>query len=186
MLVYLLDREPEKCEAFTYFFKDEKDVIVEQKEFEKFIKDTYVECVVSPANSYGLMDGGYDAAITRWYGDDLQKRVQQYIIDNFYGEQPLGTSFIIPINKNNQYLINTPTMRIPEQIKDAKIIYHCMRSTLITASKNNIQSIVIPMFGGLTGRVSPNVAARYMYLAYNQIKNPPNHISWDYALDKII
>lgn len=29
------------------------------------------------------MDGGVDAAITLYFGTQLQKRVQQYIIENF-------------------------------------------------------------------------------------------------------
>lgn len=36
--------------------------------------DTYdVECVVSPANSFGLMDGGYDLTITMWFGGGPMK-----------------------------------------------------------------------------------------------------------------
>ena len=111
----------------------------------------------------------------------LQERVQQYIIDNFYGEQPVGTSFIIETNKDNQYLIHTPTMRTPEEILDARIIYQCMRTTLIVAKQNNIKSILIPMFGASTGNVKPQVVAKMMYKAYEQINNPPKKIDWIYA-----
>ena len=111
----------------------------------------------------------------------LQERVQQYIIDNFYGEQPVGTSFIIETNKDNQYLIHTPTMRTPEEILDARIIYQCMRTTLIVAKQNNIKSILIPMFGASTGNVKPQVVSKMMYKAYEQITNPPKEINWNYV-----
>lgn len=30
-----------------------------------------IDAVVSPANAYGLMDGGYDKALTDYFGNDL-------------------------------------------------------------------------------------------------------------------
>jgi len=145
------------------------------------MKDNKVNCVVSPANSFGLMDGGFDLAITKWYGDQLQKRVQKYIIDNYYGEQPVGTSFIIETGNENEYLIHTPTMRVPERILDARVIYHCMRSALIEAKKHNIESIVIPMFGGTTGCIPSNIIASLMYEAYKQLQDVPQELNWEYA-----
>ena len=45
------------------------------------------------------------------FGKQLQKRVQKYILDNFEGEQPVGTSFIIHTEKYaHPYLAHTPTM----------------------------------------------------------------------------
>ncbi|ECE9311446.1 phage tail protein, partial [Salmonella enterica subsp. enterica serovar Napoli] len=35
--------------------------------------------MVSTANSFGLMDGGVDAAITAYFGPQLQERVQRNI-----------------------------------------------------------------------------------------------------------
>jgi hypothetical protein len=57
------------------------------------------------------MDGGVDAAITLFFGGQLQKKVQKYILENFEGEQPVGTSFIIETdNDKHPYLAHTPTM----------------------------------------------------------------------------
>ena len=98
---------------------------------------------------------------------------------NYYGEQPVGSSFIINTGRDNQYLIHTPTMRTPEKIVDTRIIYQSMRTTLIVAKQNKIESILIPMFGGLTGCVRPQVIAEMMYLGYYQIMKSPKKISWD-------
>jgi hypothetical protein len=53
--------------------------------------NTY-DCLVSPANSFGMMDGGVDAAITKFFGISLMERVQQKILDDYLGEQSVGTS----------------------------------------------------------------------------------------------
>jgi len=58
-----------------------------------------------------------------------------------------------------------------------------MRTCLMVALENNIDSIVIPAFGGDCGDVNYSVIAELMYKAYLQIFNPPKEISWNYALD---
>jgi hypothetical protein len=72
------------------------------------------DCLVSPANSFGMMDGGMDAAITRFFGVELEQRVQQRILADYLGEQPIGTSFIIATgHPKHPFLAHTPTMRVP-------------------------------------------------------------------------
>jgi O-acetyl-ADP-ribose deacetylase (regulator of RNase III) len=178
MKIYLLSMNRAATSNWHKHFANEPNVKVVCSDFIQFMKSTSVECVVSPANSFGLMDGGYDEAITAWFGDQLQERVQQYIIDELRGEQIVGTSFIIDAGKDNQYLIHTPTMRIPSKILEPQIIYSCMRSCLSTAIDNNISSIVIPAFGGTTGRVPYDMVADLMYKAYYQICNPKSTIKW--------
>lgn len=180
MEIYLIEQDYRKFKYLKAYFGLENVKLVNDN-FKNFIKQNKIQCVVSPANSFGLMDGSYDLELTEWYGNQLQERVQQYIIDNYYGEQPVGTSFIIETNKDNQLLIHTPTMRTPEEIVDARIIYQCMRTTLIVAKKNNIKSILIPMFGAHVGKVKPQIVAKMMWNAYTQINNPPKKIDWDYV-----
>lgn len=180
MKIYIIEKDKEKFKYLVPYFDDLQDVVLVNTDFTSFINSHFVECIVSPANSYGIMDGGYDLAITNYFGKDLQQKVQDYIIENYYGEQPVGTSFIIDIN-DTQKLIHTPTMRIPSKIKDARVIYQCMRMTLITANQNNIKDILIPMFGGSTGGVSPHNIAKMMRYAYDQIEMPPEKLTWEYV-----
>lgn len=184
MIIYLLDINAKMTDEWDSLFIDFKNVNVVNKDFETFMMNSKVECVVSPANSFGLMDGGYDLAITNWFGSQLQKRVQRYIIDNFYGEQPVGSSFIINAsneNINGSYLIHTPSMRYPQVIIDNKIVYYCMRSTLIEALNHNIKSIVISAFGGSCGKIEVGIIANMMFKAYTQILNPPKELNWKYV-----
>jgi len=181
MKIYFVEKNPNKLEKLKLYFKDETNIEYINSDFIEFMKNHKVDCVVSPANAFGLMDGGFDKAITKWYGENLQRKVQDYIIKNYYGEQPVGTSFIIETGKDNEYLIHTPTMRLPERIIDPRVIYQCMRTSLIEAKKHNIESIVIPMFGGTTGCIDSNKVAEMMYEGYKQLKDIPKEINWEYA-----
>ncbi len=177
--ICLLERDLRKCKFLELYFDSAPEVEIICDDFRHFMETHQVQCVVSPANAFGLMDGGYDLAITEWFGDQLQKRVQQYIIHHFYGEQPVGTSFLIDAGKDGQSLIHTPSMRTPQRILDPQVIYQCMRTTLMCAAEYSIESIVIPMFGGLTGGVRPQLVADMMWRAYRQLKNPPERIDWN-------
>lgn len=181
MQVYLLDRRAIIEDCWNAYFRNEPDVTVVCEGLNEFLSAIRVDCVVSPANSYGLMDGGFDLAISEYFGWDLQDRVQDYILKHYKGEQPVGTSFIIDTGKDNIKLIHTPTMRIPFPVKDPMIVYQCMRTSLMLALDNNIESIVIPAFCSECGDVSPKVIGRLMYQAYKQVMEPPLKISWDYA-----
>ncbi|WP_406033625.1 macro domain-containing protein, partial [Treponema saccharophilum] len=140
-----------------------------------------VECVVSPANSYGLMDGGYDAAITAYFGDALIPHVQEYIRTHFFCEQPVGTSFLIDIPGSAKKLIHTPTMRVPSVIREPLVVYQCTRTTLISAMQNDIKSLVIPAFGGSCGNVPPQKIALLMRGAFDQLWTMPSSMDWNYA-----
>lgn len=194
MQIYLLDINKEMTDAWHKYF-NLPNVEIVNEDFATFMdKHSDIEAIVSPANSFGLMDGGYDKAITDYFGKQLMKDVQDVIIKDWYGEQPVGTSISVPIVKFydkqiddertlqcNPILIHTPSMRTPEQIIDSRIVYQCMRTTLIEALKQEVDSIVIPAFGGLTGRVPYDVIAKMMFLAYKQICNQPKELNWGYA-----
>lgn len=181
MLIYLLDKNPFMVQEWKKEFKNCRDVIVVHQGFAPFMDEYDVECVVSPANSYGFMDGGYDLAITDYFGDELMEKVKRMILKHYYGEQPVGTSMILTIPNTDKKLIHTPTMRVPSPIKDPMVVYQCMRSTLMKAIRNDVSTIVIPAFGGSCGKLDYAVIAKMMKEAYDQIKNPPRYLSWDYA-----
>lgn len=181
MHLNLLDNKTVITNTWSLYFQNEPNVEVVCDDFGHFMDTRDVDCVVSPANSYGLMDGGYDLAISRWFGNNLMEKAKSYILDHFKGEQPIGSSFIIDTEKNGIKLIHTPTMRVPSVIKDPMVIYTCMRTCLMTAWDNNIQNIVIPAFGGGCGCVPPQTICRMMYEAYTQVMNPPDSLNWEYA-----
>lgn len=184
MNIYILAKNYSTFKVLQTTFKLYREIKVINLDFLTFMENyPDVECIVSPANSYGMMDGGYDAAISDYLGWDFQKKVQDYIKENYYGEQIVGTSFILKAPKNKK-LIHTPTMIIPSTINDKLIVYTSMRSTLICALQNNIKSIVIPPFGMGTGGVSDIDGAELMLDAYKQIKNAQKGKYYYFNLDK--
>ena len=64
----------EQSQKRNLIFKN-NDVNIVNMYFSDFIDIYNVECVLSLANSYGLMDGGYDLAITDYFGWKLWRIV---------------------------------------------------------------------------------------------------------------
>lgn len=178
--IYLVDRNAEMAKEWRLAF-DEDNVEIVGTDFVEFMKTHKVDCVVSPANSYAIMDGEFDRAISDWFGWDLQECVQKYIIDNLFGEQPVGTSIVMDTGVDGIKLVHTPTMRVPESITDYTVVYHCTRSSLIAAMGAGAKTIALPAFGAGTGCVPKNIVAKMMLRAYKQLAHPPEKISWRYA-----
>ena len=149
------------------------------------------DCLVSPANSFGMMDGGMDAAIVKFFGDSLMTKVQQHILEEFLGEQPVGTSFIIETgHPKHPFLAHTPTMRVPMSIAGTDIPYIAMWAMLLTVRRHNqhterkINSIACPGLGTGIGRVPYDEAARQMALAYDNFLHPPKFLNCIVAADR--
>jgi len=78
------------------------------------ILDVDCDAVVSPANSFGFMDGGIDALYLDYFGPDIQTRVRRQIYDRHHGELVVGTAAIVETGDARiPYLIAAPTMRVP-------------------------------------------------------------------------
>ncbi len=168
--VYIIDLNHEIVSALKKEFNTEGCAEISEDDFTHFVKThPEVDCIVSPGNSFGLMSGGYDKAIVDCFGPEVEKAVQKRIDESFFGEQPIGTSFSIDIPGASHKLIHTPTMRLPSPIKDPLLVYQCMRTTLMEAVRIKAKSILIPAFGGATGRVRPASLAAMMKQGYVQV-----------------
>lgn len=191
---------PDLFEAFKKHFAKFPQVEVVFKRFE----DTEFDCIVSAANSFGLMDGGVDQCIADYFGLQMVKRVQYQVIRQYYGEQPVGTSMVIrgnehfEIGKKNKYVAHTPTMRIPMDINKTSYVYMAMKAMLIAIEQHNtmvnlrfgsgddtkIDVVVCPGLGTNAGRVPAEEAAKMMSLALHHFLNPPLAISWYFATER--
>lgn len=185
----LCDINKSICYEWNNRFKNYSNVKIYNGYFNNCIselensKENKSIAIVSPANSYGLMDGGYDKAIIDYFGKELQDSVQNEIMNRYCGEQPIMSSLSINIpNHNKCVLIHTPTMRTPELIVDVTTIYHCTRSSIIESICSLCDTIILPAFGGLTGGRSPYTVAYYMERALSQLINIPDNITWEYAI----
>lgn len=181
----LVDPNEPVCNAWEGAFAEFPEVSIVRGRFES-LPD--FDCMVSAANSFGLMDGGVDLAIVRYFGVQLMERVQARILDEYLGEQPVGTSFIIETNHPaHPFVAHTPTMRVPMSISTTDNVYAAMWAMLLAVRRHNrtssatIRTVACPGLGTATGRVPPREAARQMALAYRWYVRPFNEIDWPLA-----
>ncbi|EHP4975701.1 macro domain-containing protein [Salmonella enterica] len=182
--------EPAMAAAFECYFQNTENVEIIRRPFETVPE---FDCMVSAANSFGLMDGGVDAAITTYFGTQLQRRVQKYIIQEYLGEQPVGTAFITETGDGEHpWLVHAPTMRVPLIIDGTDAVYNATRAALLAIFQHNksaaeykkIKSVVFPAMGAGCGQVPPDSVARQMRLAWDGFINCATEINWQYASDR--
>lgn len=146
--------------------------------------------IVSPANSFGLMDGGYDGAIRNYflndYDFDVIPIVQEHLKEKFWGEQPVGSSTLIRLPVMGTYILHTPTMIRPSIIEDPRVVYHCTRSCILEALRTECTHIVIPAFGGCCGKVPFETIAEYMLAAISTFQYSPEIYNWHKVYHKHI
>lgn len=188
MRLILVDPNGGVCQAWREYFKDQPNVEIVHNYFEELSE---FDCMVSAANSFGLMDGGVDAAITRYFGDSLMLAVQKRIINEYFGEEPVGTCMIVETgHPKHPFVAHTPTMRVPLTVAHTDHVYLAMWALLREIQHYNLRSerkidtIACPGLGTATGRVPYGEAAHQMALAYRNFLNPPHHISWHYATER--
>lgn len=201
MNLVLFDRKPELvrewCAAFypdpfEQYQDDSRrvDVTVRQVEDLAEVADSEFDAVVSPANSYGVMDGGIDLAYRKRYGLQLQRRVQATLrSEGHRGEQPVGTAIVVPLSGYVEapYLIHAPTMRVPQDVSRTSNVYNATRAILRAADAvTGIETVYCPGLGTGTGKVSPRSCALQMALAVEQYLRPDypiptwvDHIRWE-------
>lgn len=131
------------------------------------------DAIVSPANSFGFMDGGIDYALSERLGWDLQEQLQAQIAALPEGELLIGKALVLDTNDSNiPYLVVAPTMRVPMSFNIATSVnpYLAMKAALIIAQQHlAIQTIIIPGFCTGIGRMSPSITAQQMWMAFQEI-----------------
>lgn len=184
----LVDPQPVLGLAWQAHFKDLPHVEVVTARFEDL---PHFDCMVSAANSFGLMDGGVDAAIVQFFGDELMRRVQRRILEEYLGEQSVGTSMIVATgHPKHPFIAHTPTMRVPMDIARTDNVYRAMWAMLLAVRQHNqgseqrIATVACPGLGTATGRVPYPEAARQMSLAYRNFISPPDSIDWRLAKNR--
>jgi len=100
--------------------------------FHGSILDTKCDAIVSPANSYGFMDGGLDALYMDYFGSSIQTKVRKQIYLHHHGELIVGMSDVVETNDHKiPFLIIAPTMRVPMKLRDSINPYLAARSVFI-------------------------------------------------------
>ena len=156
--------DPELIDAWEVAFKPFPEVRIMAADILAVASNT----IVSPANSYGYMDGGLDRLLTDFFGLRPQQEVQAAIARRPEGYLPVGSAVLVNTGHARiPYMISAPTMFLPEPIPAANVFF-AMSAMLQTAHahKDVVKAVYCPGLGTGTGRVAPDIAAREMAHAY--------------------
>lgn len=173
MKIKLRDIDPNMVNEWRRFFKDKPDFEISHGD----IFQEKADAIVSPANSFGFMDGGIDAVYSmRW--PHIQGELQAFLLDQCYGELPVGCAVIIPTgDKDIPWLISAPTMRVPMDVIGTVNAFLAFKAVLMQVEAHNalnsedkhINSILCPGLGTAVGRMPHQVCALQMLFAYKMV-----------------
>lgn len=169
---YLRDINLNMVAAWQRYFGDIDTVRVSHGD----IFAVEADAIVSPANSFGFMDGGIDLVYSLRFGWQLQNRLRQRLQEEYDGELPVGMAVLMETHDPQiPYMVSAPTMRVPTDVSDTLNAYLAFRATLRLLERFNqanpgaIRSVLCPGLGTATGNMSPEICARQMHAAYMQI-----------------
>ena len=169
MLIKLVAFEIDLYYAWQKHFHGCDDVII----IDGDILTEQADALISPANSFGYMDGGLDLKISQAFGWELETKVREQIIQEHYGELPVGNALIIETDLLQfPYLISAPTMRVPMNVAQTTNAFLAFRAAIIATQRFNahthrIHSIACPGLGTGEGQMTAEQCAIQMREAYD-------------------
>lgn len=127
------------------------------------------DACVSPANSFGFMDGGIDLLYSMNMGWHVSAQLKNKIQTEYDGELLVGQAVIIPTGYARfPNIICAPTMRVPCRLVGTHNVYLAAKAMFLAAKRHPaLKTIVCPGLGTGTGGVSSAECARIMKLAYD-------------------
>lgn len=178
--IILAGVEPAIADAYERFCGDLDFVTIHRDN----ILRVSCDAVVSPANSFGFMDGGIDMIYSQFFGWIVQQRLQKLIQTKHNGELLVGNAEIVETDKEHiPFVIAAPTMRVPMSLKNSVNPYLAARAVflLIKTGKmyegifkgepisNIVKSVAFPGLGTGVGGIGPNTCAKQMRSAIDDI-----------------
>lgn len=165
MKLLLRDLNPALVDAWHDEFDGDPDVSISKGD----IFDLSADAIISPANSFGFMDGGIDLVYSEHFGWDLEDRLRALLAERFDGELPVGNAAVVRTGSAAiPWLISAPTMRVPMDVSRTANAFLAFRAALRAARQHNveasdpIQSILTPGLGSAIGKMAPHICAGQM------------------------
>lgn len=126
-MIHLISFNDEWLDACRELFKDHPNMTIEHKDVRAVQKEN--TCFVSPANSFGFMDGGIDYPLSRHVLPGIEPKVKQRIrqlgLTTNLGRPylPIGSVVAVPHDSDNAHLIVAPTMFLPHDVRGTRNPY---------------------------------------------------------------
>jgi O-acetyl-ADP-ribose deacetylase (regulator of RNase III) len=164
------------------------------------IFDVSCDAVVSPANSFGFMDGGIDLLYSQHFGWHVQDRLQKLIHEHHHGELLVGSAEIVETRDDDiPFLIAAPTMRVPTILRRSVAPYLAARAAILLVRHGEFKSgphknsrisekvtcLALPGLGTGVGQVSPDLCGRQVRAAIEDATGSPRiHTTWQEAQER--
>jgi O-acetyl-ADP-ribose deacetylase (regulator of RNase III) len=165
---HIIDAYMKALKPFESMYKIKYDV----GDIKHIVQRNHCTCIVSPANSFGEMNGGIDLWIAKMF-PDVQKNVYRYIKSHsWYKSQtgvpciPVGDSMLCGTGSNIcPYIVIAPTMFKPSDIRFTDNVYRAFISIL---DNFHDRSFIIGVSGMGTGvgNLSAEECAKQVALAF--------------------
>lgn len=168
--IELIDLDRELVQAWSRAFSDCANIV---PLYESII-EAHTSAIVSPANSFGYMDGGVDLVLSHHFGWQLEENVRAKLLQEHAGELPVGQAIIVPTSHAQvPWLISAPTMRVPMNVSHTTHAYLAFRAVLLAIQSHNrdwpeaqIESVACPGLGTGCGLMPAKRCAKQMRYAY--------------------
>jgi O-acetyl-ADP-ribose deacetylase (regulator of RNase III) len=148
------------------------------------ILDVHCDAIVSPANSFGFMDGGIDEIYRNHFGPGIEEKVRQIIAERHHGELLVGAADIIETGDNRTpFMVVAPTMRVPMVLTGSVNAFLAARAALLLVKHSafpagpnagnpiaeKICRIAFPGLGTGIGQFGPNTCAHQFRAAIDHV-----------------
>lgn len=162
MRLHFRDTNPDVIAALRITFGEDADYTAGD------IFSSPADAIVSPANSFGWMDGGIDLIYVRRMGKVVEDRTKAAIAKLPFGELLVGQAIVIPTDYEQMpQMVVAPTMRVPRPTTPENV-FLAARAAFHCALSAGLGLVACPGLGTWSGRVAPSDAAKAMRTGYDE------------------
>ena len=120
-----------------------------------------IDAIVSPANTKGIMNGGYDAVLRRFFGVSIEYLVRQYL-----EKYKIDVGQAIAVKTGHpkvHWLIVTPTVSVTGEGLSGheSISYACAYNSVKVAHEKNVKYLGMTGLGSGVGSLDRRISARH-------------------------
>ena len=122
-----------------------------------------IDAIVSPANTKGIMNGGYDAVLRRFFGVTIEYLVQQYL-EKF--KIDVGQAIAVKTGHPKvHWLIVTPTVSVNGEGLSGheSVSYACAYNAVKVAHQRGVKYLGMTGLGSGVGGLDRRISARQQF-----------------------
>ena len=119
-----------------------------------------IDAVVSPANTKGIMNGGYDAVLRRYFGVGIE-----YIVSKYFDKFKIDVGEAIAVKTGHpkvEWLIVTPTVSVTGEGLSGHVTvsYACAYNAVIAAHERGVKYLGMTGLGSGVGGLDRRESAK--------------------------